>query len=104
MGLIVTGIVVAVLVVLAAEIVPSVSEYSSIQKAVKRAAQSGSNPTEIRNAFDRAKAADYFQAISGQDLKITKVGDRYVVEFAYDKEIHLVGPAYLVLKYRGRSE
>jgi hypothetical protein len=23
-----------------------------------------------------------------------------VVSFAYDKEIHLVGPAYLVLKYR----
>ncbi|MEW6695507.1 MAG: DUF4845 domain-containing protein [Pseudomonadota bacterium] len=103
-GLLFVGAVVAVLVVLAAKIFPTVTEYWAIQKAATRAAQSGTTVTEIRNAFERAKTADYFEAVSGKDLDITKVDDKIVVSFAYDKEIHLVGPAYLVIKYRGSSQ
>ncbi|MBW8894207.1 MAG: DUF4845 domain-containing protein, partial [Burkholderiales bacterium] len=29
--------------------------------------------------------------------------DKVVIEFAYDKEIDLFGPVYLLIKYRGRS-
>ncbi len=103
-GLVFVGAVVALLLVLAAKVVPTVTEYLAIQKAVNRAAQSGTTVTEIRNAFERAKTADYFEAVSGRDLEISKDGDKIVVEFAYDKEVHLFGPAYLLLKYRGRSE
>lgn len=103
-GMVFVGIIVALLVVLAAKVVPTVTEYMAIQKAVNRAAQSGNTVTEIRNAFERAKTADYFEAVSGKDLEISKDGDRIVVEFAYDKEIHLFGPAYLLLKYRGRNQ
>jgi hypothetical protein len=34
---------------------------------------------------------------------VTKQGDKVVVRFAYDKEIPLFGPAYLLIKYRGSS-
>ncbi|WP_334133634.1 DUF4845 domain-containing protein [Tepidimonas sp.] len=103
-GLVFVGVVVAMLLVLAAKVVPTVTEYMAIQRAVNRAAQSGTTVTEIRNAFERAKTADYFEAVSGRDLVISKDGDKIVVEFAYDKEVHLFGPAYLLLKYRGRSQ
>lgn len=103
-GLVFVAAVVAMLVVLAAKVTPTVTEYLAIQKAVNRAAQSGTTVREIRDAFDRAKTADYFEAVSGRDLDISKDGDKIVVEFAYDKEIHLFGPAYLLLKYRGRNE
>ncbi|MGQ9724205.1 MAG: DUF4845 domain-containing protein [Tepidimonas sp.] len=101
-GLLFVGAVVALVVVLTVQVAPTVIEYLAIRKAVERAAQSGATATEIRNAFDRAKTADYFGAISGKDLEIRKEGEAIVVEFAYDKEIHLFGPAYLLLKYRGR--
>ena len=42
-------------------------------------------------------------SISAKDLEITKENDRLVIRFAYDKEIPLVEPVYLLLKYRGRS-
>ena len=42
--------------------------------------------------------------ITGKDLDVTKDGDKVVVSFAYDKEIHLFGPAFLLLKYAGQSE
>jgi hypothetical protein len=34
---------------------------------------------------------------------VKKVGDKVVVSFAYEREIHLFGPAYLTLKYEGQS-
>ena len=38
-------------------------------------------------------------SISGKDLEISKENDRVVIRFAYDKEIELVGPVYLLIKY-----
>jgi hypothetical protein len=58
---------------------------------------------EVRAIFDRAQAIDDFQSVSGKDLEVKKDGDKVVVSFAYDREIHLFGPAYLLLKYRGQS-
>jgi hypothetical protein len=57
----------------------------------------------VRAIFDRAQAIDDFQSVSGKDLDVKKVGDKVVVSFAYEREIHLFGPAYLTLKYEGQS-
>ncbi|MDO5087673.1 MAG: DUF4845 domain-containing protein [Comamonadaceae bacterium] len=103
LGLLFLGGILAFLGVVGAQVVPTVTEYMSIQKAAKKAAADGSTVPEVRASFDRAAAVDYFSAIAGKDLEVTKVNDRIVVNFAYDKEIHLFGPAYLVLKYRGSS-
>lgn len=102
-GMVFVGIVVAVVGLVTAQVVPTYLEYQTIMKAAQRASESGTTVGEIRAAFDRTKAVDYFEAISGKDLEISKVNDRVVVEFAYAKEIHLAGPAYLVLKYQGRT-
>jgi hypothetical protein len=37
-------------------------------------------------------------------LEVTNDGGRMVVKFAYQKEIHLAGPAFLVMKYAGQSK
>jgi hypothetical protein len=102
-GMVFVGILVAVIGILTAKVVPTYLEYQIIMKATQRASASGTTPGEIRSAFDRAKAVDFFEAISGNDLQISRVNDRLVVEFAYAKEIHLAGPAYLVLKYQGST-
>ena len=104
LGIVFVGIVVGVVGVMAAQVAPTYLEYQSIMKAAQRAAESGTTVADIRSTFDKAKAVDYFEAISGKDLEIGKVNDRIVVEFAYQKEIHLAGPAYLVMKYQGRTK
>ncbi len=43
-------------------------------------------------------------SVSGKDLEVSKEGDKVVVGFSYTKEIHIAGPAYLLLKYSGRSK
>jgi len=101
-GLLFVAIVLACVGVVVAQVIPTLIEYQAITKAANKATE-GSTVPEVRSIFDRAQAIDDFQSVSGKDLDVKKVGDKVVVSFAYDREIHLFGPAYLLLKYRGQS-
>jgi hypothetical protein len=81
---------------------PSFLEYQAVLKAVNRAKAEGT-PAAVRAAFDRAGDIDNITSIRGKDLVVTKEGEDTVVAFAYDKEFHMFGPAWLLLKYEGRS-
>lgn len=94
--------VLAALAVLGAQAFPTVVEYQAVLKAVQKAS-AGSTVPEVRQIFDRAAEIDNISSISGRDLDISKEGDKVVVKFAYNKEIHMFGPAYLLLKYAGQS-
>ena len=95
--------VLASLGVLGAQAFPTVLEYQAALKAVQKAA-AGSTVGEVKTIFDKAAQIDDINSISGKDLEVTKEGDKVVVKFAYNKEIHMFGPAYLLLKYAGRSK
>lgn len=84
---------------------PTVNEYATIKRTVEKiAAENPSTVAEARSSFDRQKSIEYsISSISGKDLEITKENDRVVIAFAYDKEVALFGPVYLLLKYEGRS-
>lgn len=106
-GLLFWGGVIAVTAVVALKIFPTTLEYFTIKRVVDRIA--ASNPATVpavRAEFDRATITEYsIQSIKSPDLVISKDGnDKVVIEFAYDKEIDLFGPVYLLIKYRGRSK
>jgi hypothetical protein len=106
LGISMLGIMVWVVVlgsgfVLTAEIFPTVVEYQTIMKVLNRVK---TEPTvgEIRGAFSRATEIDNIKSITAKDLDISKANnDKVVIKFAYNSEIHLFGPAYLVIKYSG---
>jgi predicted amino acid racemase len=87
-------------------VLPTVNEFFTIQKAVNKIAhEGGTTVPEIRAAFERAKDIEYsIQSITSKDLNITKENDKVVISFAYDKEIELMKPVYLLIKYEGRSK
>ena len=103
-SLLFVGIVLAFGGVIGAQVVPTLIEYQAITKAVNKVAADGGSVAEIRTNFDKAQNIDDFKAITAKDLEISKNGDKIVVSFAYQKEIHLGGPAYLLLKYAGASK
>lgn len=86
--------------------VPTLLEFQAIQKAVDNiAANPAPTVAGIRNAFERQKEIEYsIESISGKDLEITKENDKVVIRFAYDKEIELIKPVYLLVKYEGQSK
>jgi precorrin-6x reductase len=104
-GLLFWAVVVAMVALVVIRVLPTVNEYTTIQRAVKKIAQE-SPPTvaEARKAFDRQKDIEYsISSISGQDLQITKENDKVVIRFDYAKEIPLFEPVYLLIKYNGEG-
>ena len=86
--------------------VPTLLEYRAIQGAVDRiAASPAATVASIRSAFDRQRDIEYsIESISGKDLDITKENDRVVIRYAYHKEVELIAPVFLLIKYEGRSK
>jgi len=102
-GVLFAGAVLAYGFVLGAQVLPSLIEFQAITKAATKAT-AGNTVPEVRAIFDKAGQIDDIHSISGKDLEVTKEGTKTVVTFAYTREIHVAGPAYLLLKYNGRSK
>jgi len=105
-GLLFWAIIVGFSALVIMRVLPTMNEYFTIQKAVNKIArEGGSTVPEIRSAFEKQKEIEYsIQAIGGKDLNITKENDKVVVSFAYDKEIELIKPVFILIKYEGRSK
>ena len=102
-GILFVGAVLAFSGVIAAQVFPTLLEFQAITKAASKAKEGNTVP-EVRAIFDKAGQIDDIKSISGKDLDVSKEGDKTVVSFAYNKEIHIGGPAYLLLKYAGKSK
>jgi hypothetical protein len=105
LGLLMWAIVLGFGALIVMKVVPTVIEYSSINRAVNKIAAEGlTTVPEIRAAFERQKEIDYgITSISSKDLDITKENDKVVIRFAYNKEVELFSPVFLLIKYQGTS-
>lgn len=105
-GLLMWAILIGFVALIGMRVLPTMNEYFTIQKAVNKIAiEGGSTVPEIRAAFERQKDIEFtIQSITAKDLEITKENDKVVVSFAYDKEIELMKPVFLLIKYQGRSK
>jgi Domain of unknown function (DUF4845) len=103
-GLLFWAIVVGFVALIGMRVLPALNEYFTIKRAINKITSEGATVPEIRTAFERQKDIEYaITTISGKDLNITKENDKIVVSFAYDKEIELMNPVFLLIKFEGRS-
>ena len=104
-GLLFWAVVLAFVGITTAKVLPTVLEYFTIKRVIHRIAQD--NPATVpavRAAFDKAKTVEYsVDSVSSQDLVVTKDNDKLVISFAYDKQVELFGPVFLLIKYEGNS-
>jgi hypothetical protein len=105
-GLVFWAVVIGFIGYVAVRVLPTLNEYITVQRMVDTVA--ASNPSTVaaaRVAFDRQLQIEYsVSAITGADLEITKEDDKVVIAYAYQKEVPLGGPVYILLKYEGRSK
>ena len=104
-GLLFWAIIVGFLALIGMRVLPALNEYFTIKRTVNQITNEGSTVPEIRAAFERQKDIEYaITSISGKDLQITKENDKVVIGYAYNKEVPIWGPVYILLKYEGRSK
>jgi hypothetical protein len=84
---------------------PTVNEYLTIQRTIESIARAQpATVAEARQAFDKQRDVEYsITSITGKDLTVTKENDKVVLGYAYNKEVPIYGPVYLLIKYEGRS-
>ena len=103
-GLLFWAVIVGFLALIGMRVLPTLNEYFTIKRTINKIATEGSTVPEIRAAFERQKDIEYsIVSITGKDLAITKENEKVVVSFAYDKEVELVKPVFLLIKFEGRS-
>lgn len=85
------------------QLMPVMSEHSSVKAAVKKAALAPT-ATDARAAFDKIAAIENIKSIHSAELEIASNGSSSQIKYAYQREIHLLGPAYLTMKYSGHSD
>ncbi len=88
----------------AAKVVPTITEYLTIQRSIESAKASGGTVRETQNYFDRQSSVNGVTAIAGKDLEMRKNGEQLEISFAYQKKITLFGPVSLLIDYAGSTE
>jgi len=87
---------------------PPYMEYLQIKKAVTAIVESGEVRTgsvgDVRKAFDRRAQVDNIQAITSQDLDVSKDGGDLVITFSYPKQVRLAGNVSLMFDFAGSSK
>ena len=104
-GLLFWAVIVGFIALFGMRVLPTLNEFFTIKRTINKIANEGATTVpEIRGAFERQKDIEYsITSISGKDLTITKENEKVVVSFAYDKEIEILKPVYLLIKFEGRS-
>lgn len=105
-GLLFWAVLISSFALVLMKVFPAVTEYRTIKGMVNKAAREGGGTVaEIRTSFERSSQIEYgVTSISAKDLEITKEDDKVVIKFAYDREIELIPPVYLLLKFEGQSK
>ena len=105
-GLMFWALVIGFLAYVLVRVLPTINEYVTIQRAVEKiAATQPATVAEARQAFDKQRDLEYsISAITSKDLQVTKENDKVVIAFAYNKEVPIYGPVFILIKYEGRSK
>lgn len=106
-GLLVWGIIIALVAITSMKVIPDVIEYTKILSAIKAVAQDPglkqASAGDVRKAFARRADIDQINAVTPQDIDVSKDGNNIVLSFAYTKRIPLFGPVSLLIDFEGST-
>lgn len=102
-ALIFVGLLIVALLIIGAKLVPAVTEYLAIEKAVQRIRNEGDTVPQLRSAFDRYAQIDDIKSLKGKDLDITKESDKIVISYAYAYQIPITDNVRLVIDFSGTT-
>jgi hypothetical protein len=97
------GLVIVMLLIVGAKLVPAITEYFAIEKAIQNVRNEAESVQKIRAAFDRYAVIDDIKSISGKDLDITKDADKVVISYAYTYSVPITDNVRLVIDFSGKT-
>jgi Tfp pilus assembly major pilin PilA len=103
-GLLMWAVIIAFGATIVIKVFPTVNEYWTARKALQKLADSGSTSVaEMKRSFETQKQIEYsLNAVDVKDLQFTIEGDKVKISLAYDREIEIFAPVFLLLKYEAK--
>lgn len=104
-GLLFWGVILVLVAVLGMKVLPTYIEYTKILKDAKGTVSKvgpDSTVADVRRTFDRFAEIDMLD-FKSSDLDVTKDGGKIVIEFGYEKRIHLFWNVSLLIDYKGST-
>ncbi|WP_153108677.1 DUF4845 domain-containing protein [Propionivibrio limicola] len=104
-GLLFWGVIISLVAILGMKVTPEYITYFKILKATKAVANDAGGKTvpEIRTAFGKYMEVEHVSEITPADLQISKQGNAVMIDFSYDKQIHLFHNVSLLIEFEGSS-
>jgi len=106
-GVLFVGCVIAAVVLLGLKLIPVVSEYFGIKRALSSVVGSANAQTatvsELRNAFSKRALVDDISSVTASDLDITKENGRIVMSVTYSRKVPLVSNVSLLVDFSASS-
>jgi Tfp pilus assembly protein PilV len=104
-GFLFVAAVVLVVALLAFRMIPAYIEYYSVEKALQGAMADTNDLTlaSVRRAVDRRLGADYVDSVQASDVQLTKNGNTFTAEVAWEKRLPLVYNVSLVLDFNATA-
>ena len=93
LGVLVTGVIAAFVLVVGFRSVPVVNEYLAIKRIlgiVADESDKGASLVEVRRSFDRRGQIDDVSSVGSADLTIDKSGARTVIDVEYTRKVPLL--------------
>lgn len=107
MGLIFVSIILIFIATLTMKVAPELINFYTVKADIKATAEDvslrGASIQTIRAAYRKRMAVSDVDAVTAEDLDISKDGDKIVIAFAYSRQIHLFGNVSLLLDFEGNS-
>jgi len=95
-GFLFTTAVIIIFALVAFRVGPSYIEYFTVQKALDLTMQ-------IRRSMDRRLSADYVDSVNAADVAIGREGNAIVATLSWQKVLHMIGNASILLEFEARS-
>ncbi len=106
-SLLVLAVIVGFFMLMAARCFSPVNEYLTIRKGVSKIMRDNpASADDIRKSFGKLTEVEYsIHTISAKDLDIKPIGDtgNFRCSYAYNVEVPIIEPVFLLLKFAGSA-
>ena len=105
LGFLMVSAVIIIFALVGFRVLPAYIEYFTVQKALQATLAEAGNltPQDIRRSLERRIAADYIDSVRASDVTVTKEGNQIVASLAWQKILHMVGNASILLEFEASA-
>jgi hypothetical protein len=106
-GFLLAAAVVVVFALVGFRVIPSYVEYYSVKRALDDTMRSGTadpnSPQAFRAELERRLQTSYVENVKARDALIQRNGSQITAELSWERRLHMVGNAWILLEFEVTS-